>query len=92
MKRACKTFVSVAAAVIITVCVITGFLHSVYPDAMTVTEITDDLVTIESSTGNRFQFFGADDYDDGDLVAVLMFSNWTEQVTDDMILRVKYAG
>ena len=64
----------------------------IYPDAMTITEISGDIVTIETATGNRFQFYGAEDYDEGDLVAVLMYSKGTEKVTDDIIIRVRYAG
>lgn len=65
---------------------------TIYPDAMTITEINGDLVTIETATGNQFQFCGAEDYDKGDLVAVLMYSRGTENVTDDIIIRVRYAG
>ena len=65
---------------------------TIYPDAMTIMEISGDLVTIESSTGNQFQFCGAEDYEEGDLVAVLMYSKGTDKVTDDIIIRVRYAG
>ena len=64
----------------------------IYPSAMTVTEIENDLATVETSTGNAFQFYGAEDYEVGDMVATIMYSNGTEEVTDDTILCVRYAG
>ena len=64
----------------------------IYPSAMTVTEIESDLVAVSTSTGNEFQFYGADDYEVGDLVAAIMCSNGTETVNDDSILCVRYAG
>lgn len=92
MKSIRKVLVSVAVSALIALALVLALLRSLYPDAMTITEISGDLVTIESSTGNRFQFYGAEDYDESDLVAVLMYSKGTENVTDDIIIRVRYAG
>lgn len=64
----------------------------VYPDAMMVTEVKDDVVTVETATGNIFAFNGAEDYEVGDMVATIMCSNGTDEVTDDSILCVRYAG
>lgn len=64
----------------------------VYPDAMMVTEVKDDVVTVETATGNIFTFHGAEDYEVGDMVATIMYSNGTDNVTDDSILCVRYAG
>lgn len=92
MKNIGKLMAAVAASALIALALVLSFIRSLYPDAMTITEISGDLVTIESSTGNRFQFRGAEDYEEGDLVAVLMYSKGTENVTDDIIIRVRYAG
>lgn len=92
MKNAGKLMAAVAASALIALALIIAFIRSIYPDAMTVTEISGDLVTIETATGNQFQFYGAEDYEEGDLVAVLMYSKGTEKVTDDIIVRVRYAG
>lgn len=92
MKSIRKVLVSVAASALIALALVLAFIRSLYPDAMTITDISGDLVTIESSTGNQFQFYGAEDYEEGDLVAVLMYSKGTENVTDDIIIRVRYAG
>lgn len=64
----------------------------IYPDAMTVTEVKDDIVTVETTTGNIFAFRGAEDYEVGDMVATIMCSYGTDNVTDDSILCVRYAG
>lgn len=92
MKNIGKLMAAVAAAALIALALVIAFIRSLYPDAMTITEISGDLVTIETATGNQFQFRGAEDYEEGDLVAVLMYSKGTESVTDDIIIRVRYAG
>lgn len=92
MKNIGKLMAAVAASALIALALILAFLRSLYPDAMTITEISGDLVTIETATGNQFQFYGAEDYEEGDLVAVLMYSKGSESVTDDIIIRVRYAG
>lgn len=92
MKNIGKLMAAVAVSALIALFLILAFIRSLYPDAMTITEISGDLVTIETATGNQFQFYGAEDYEEGDLVAVLMYSKGTENVTDDIIIRVRYAG
>lgn len=64
----------------------------IYPDAMTVTDVSGNTVTVETVTGNAFQFYGSEDYEVGDTVATIMYSNGTDDVTDDSILCVRYAG
>ena len=51
-----------------------------------------DLVTVETATGNRFQFYGAEDYDVNNIVSMLMYGNNTPEVKDDIILDVNYSG
>lgn len=65
-----------------------------YPETMIVTEIdeTQDLVTLECANGNQFQFYGVEDYFEGDLVSLIMYNNGTAEVYDDMILSARYAG
>ena len=92
MKNIGKVLAAVAASALIALALALAFIRSLYPDAMTITEINGDLVTIETATGNQFQFRGAEDYEEGDLVAVLMYPKGTEKVTDDIIVRVRYAG
>ena len=66
----------------------------IYPATMQVTDIdyNNDVVTIETATGFTYEFYGAEDYTKGDLVSCIMFSNGTADITDDMILSVRYSG
>lgn len=64
---------------------------AMYPEAMTVTAIHEDVVVMEASSGNVFEMYD-DGYDVGDRVAVIMFGNGTEDVTDDIILTARHAG
>ena len=65
-----------------------------YPKACIITAIDyeKDLVTIETASGLIYEFYGVEDYDTGDLVAVLFFGGVTEKVTDDIILMHRYSG
>ena len=65
---------------------------NIYPECGIITEIDEEIVTIEVANGNLFQFEGAEDYEPGDLVAVTFYDNGTETVEDDIILDTKYAG
>ena len=66
----------------------------IYPTTMQVTDIdyNNDVVTVETATGFVYQFEGTEDYTEGDLVSCIMFSNGTADITDDMILSVRYSG
>ncbi len=63
----------------------------IYPTTMQVTDVTNDLVTMETATGFVYQM-KADDYEKGDLVSLVMFSNGTTDITDDIILAARYSG
>ena len=63
-----------------------------YPEAAKVVDITDDVVTVETFTGNQFQFDGAEDWECDDIISMIMWGNNTKEVTDDEIVRVKYSG
>ena len=66
----------------------------IYPTTMQVTDIdyNNDVVTVETATGFVYQFEGTEDYTEGDLVSCIMFSNGTADITDDIILSVRYSG
>ena len=68
--------------------------EDIYPETAIVTETNQetDIVTVETMNGNRFEFYGVEDYTTGDIVSMIMNSNKTEAVTDDIILSVKYSG
>lgn len=50
----------------------------------------NDLVTVEDSTGNRWQFYGVEDWQEGDCASLLMWDNGTESITDDEIQSARY--
>lgn len=53
-------------------------------------DIDNDLVTVEDSTGNRWQFYGVEDWEVNDCASLLMWDNGTEYVTDDEIHSARY--
>lgn len=79
MKKLLATIAAVIAAGLI------------YPATMQVTDVSNDLVTLATSTGFIYQMH-ADDYEKGDLVSLVMFSNGTTDITDDIILSARYSG
>ena len=72
----------------------TMYKKHTYPETAIVIDIdeTEDSVTIECANGNRFAFFGIEDYMPGDLVALIMHDNGTKIVYDDEIIKTEYAG
>lgn len=68
--------------------------EDIYPETAIVQEANTetDIVTVETLNGNLFQFYGVEDYQAGDVVSMIMDSNKTETVSDDIILSVKYSG
>lgn len=67
--------------------------NNLYPDVGLVTEISGDTVKILMQNGNVFRFTADDgDWFEGDLVAVIMDDNGTEEIEDDKIIQVKYSG
>ena len=79
MKKLLATIAAVIAAGLI------------YPTTMQITDISGDVVTLETATGFVYQM-QADDYEKGDLVSLVMFSNGTTDITDDIILAARYSG
>ena len=80
------TITALAAAAMITAS------STLYPATMTITNITGDIVTMETSTGHTYEMDGAEDYMVGDLVSLIMNDNGTESITDDAIVSARYAG
>lgn len=63
-----------------------------YPETGVVVEICNDVVTVETSTGNLFAFYGAEDWFVGDIVSMIMDSCGTQRVTDDIIIDAHYSA
>lgn len=66
-----------------------------YPTSMIVTEVDykNDIVTITDFEDRAYQFYGCEDWYEGDICAVIMSDNGTpETVYDDVILQTRYCG
>lgn len=49
-----------------------------------------DTVTVEDSTGNRWQFYGVEDWQIGDCASLLMWDNGTDLIFDDEVHSARY--
>lgn len=63
-----------------------------YSKSGRVLQISGNLVTVVDGSHHLWLFFGAEDYDVGDLVSLLMYDNLTPSIFDDTIVKVQYAG
>jgi hypothetical protein len=64
----------------------------VYPQSMVVNSIDDEQVTLRTSTGHIYVMEGREDYEVGDVVAVIMYTSGTQTVEDDAIIMARYSG
>lgn len=67
------------------------FSH-LYPLTSTVTEISNNTVTVEDSNGNLWSFDGTEDWQVGDCCALIMDDNNTKDIRDDVIISTRYQG
>lgn len=51
-----------------------------------------DFVTTECANGNKYYFYGAQDYEVGDIVSLIAEKNITRIVLDDAIVSNRYDG
>lgn len=66
-----------------------------YPQAGWVSELnkSEDIVTVTWFNGNQFQFYGVEDWEQGDICAMIMDTNGTpNNMRDDSIVAVRYCG
>ena len=85
-----KIFVFVALIIILfSGC---GKIEKYYPETGKVISVSGDVVTVETCTGNLFEFYGSEDWMIGDCVSMILNSCGTPTVEDDEILKVKYSG
>lgn len=80
------------AVIGIVISLISSGVIDMYPETATVVDIADDEVLVETFSGNLFSFTGAEDYDIGDTVSMIMYGNFTDSVEDDEIVKVQYSG
>lgn len=66
-----------------------------YPKAARVVDIQGEEVYLQDGAGNvwRWQGQGRDDWEVGDVVAMIMTNNGTpDDIKDDIIVNIKYSG
>lgn len=51
-----------------------------------------DVVTVEDSVGNRWQFCGVEDWEVNDCASLLMWDNGTETIFDDEVHGARYGA
>ena len=69
--------------------------HSLYMRGMQVVDLDyeNDLVTCVDGADLEWQFYGCEDYCEGDIVCAFMDTMGTEDsIYDDVILKVNYSG
>lgn len=59
-----------------------------------VTEVNrqENKVVVTDSTGNKWEFDGAEDWHMSDIAAMIMEDNGTEEIYDDEIIDIQYDG
>lgn len=69
-------------------------MSHVYPMSGIVTEVNrqENRVVVTDSAGNEWEFNGADDWHTGDIAAMIMEDNGTEEIYDDEIIDIQYDG
>lgn len=67
-------------------------INCFYLQILTVTEIDyiNDVVYIKTSEGFMYSFKGASDWIIGDKIAAIMFNKFSQDIKDDLIIKVKY--
>lgn len=66
--------------------------NNYYPTDGIVTSVEADTVVVQDFNGNKWEFIGADDWQVGDICAMIMDSKGTDKIFDDEIVKTKYAG
>lgn len=52
----------------------------------------NDLVTVEDSVGYYWQFYGVEDWQEGDCASLLMWDNGTDTILDDEVQGAHYSA
>lgn len=69
-------------------------MSHIYPMSGIVTEVNcqENKVIITDSVRNEWEFNGTDDWHIGDIAAMIMEDNGTEEIYDDKIIDIHYIG
>lgn len=87
-----KLMVLILAIVIIACATCSCGKSTLYPETGKVVEICNDTVSVETYTGNVFEFYGSEDWMIGDCISLIMDGCGTAEVNDDVIITAKYSG
>ena len=89
MSRQKAVFIGVIIAVVfIAVAGIVGRIESHYSRTGTVTEIENEMIVVEDTTGNLWAVEAAD-FAIGDTVSMEMFTRGTSEIEDDIVEKVR---
>lgn len=100
-KRLCDMKTKIAKRILVVLGVIlyaaftiSGVTHTYYPLAATVCDVDyrHDVVTMIDGAGNSWSFNGCEDWMRGDIVAMIMDGCGTQEIYDDEIVMLRYAG
>ena len=96
MKKALPIALTVALGITLSGCTAETetVSSSTYPKAAYVAALDYDTntVTVEDSTGHLWDFYGIEDWCEGDIVAMIMDDNGTPDVYDDKIVSINFSG
>ena len=90
-----KKFVAVILVLVLVLSITSAVASEFYPRCAVITEIDEinDLVVCEDFAGIIWEFYGIEDFDIGDLVAMLMWDCDTpDSIFDDEIIDAVYGG
>ena len=79
---------------VLVLCVIIGmmlmcdYIENHYTLDVVVVDVDNDVVTVETQTGNQYQYKG-DGVRAGDNITVVMYTNHTDSRTDDQLIDVR---
>ena len=79
-------------AVILAVVIAVAAASLIYPTTMEVIHLDGDDLYLMNATGHVYILTGVEDYEVGDLVSLIMFSNDTPSIEDDCIISARYSG
>lgn len=67
---------------------------NLYPSVSVVCALDteNDIVTVQDTNGNLWQFLGCEDWELGDVVGMIMADSGTAEVWDDVIMQYRYCG
>ena len=93
-----SVFICVIAFVIMLCCLVEDKepkpTETIYPLTVKVETVNHeaDVVSCVDGTGNVWEFFGCEDWQEGDFASLLMNDKGTPSIYDDEIITARYAG